>query len=262
LTLDRESGDFSVAARVTVGKVTQESTVTFRVHRLPALAIQGPSGKITKGGSAEFTITVRNPASLTLPNVAFQVILPDALLYKGQRFGGKALTWKMTDIAPGGQSSQAVQLTTTEAGTHTVTVNLLLNGGLARTGTATVEVEIPPRFQVSSSGVISDSETGLEWYVGPDKDTTWDEADAWVKGLTVDGGGWRLPSVEELKGLYQQGKGIRNMDTVFVTSGWYVWSYETKGSSARDFYFLDGAEYWLGRSSSADPRVFAVRSRR
>ena len=35
------------------------------------------------------------------------------------------------------------------------------------------------------SGVVIDTETGLEWYVGPDRDTTWHEARSWVESLNV-----------------------------------------------------------------------------
>lgn len=80
-----------------------------------------------------------------------------------------------------------------------------------------------------ASGIIYDLQTGLEWYVGPDRDTTWDEARAWVKNLTVGDGGWRMPTRAELKTLYKKGVGIRNMDPGFKTTGYWVWSGETKG---------------------------------
>jgi hypothetical protein len=99
-----------------------------------------------------------------------------------------------------------------------------------------VETSSDGRYQKYSSGVILDRNTNLEWYVGPDQDTTWYEAKAWVDGLTVDGGGWRLPKVEELNGLYQKGKGSRNMDTIFNISGWRIWNCECNGSYAVSFF--------------------------
>jgi hypothetical protein len=59
---------------------------------------------------------------------------------------------------------------------------------------------------------------GLQWYVGPDKDTNWDEANAWVNSLSVGGGGWRMPTRAELNGLYHKGMGSRNMPPEFKTT--------------------------------------------
>jgi hypothetical protein len=55
----------------------------------------------------------------------------------------------------------------------------------------------------------------------------------------------------------------RNMTPLLKTTGWYVWSGETKGSSlAWDFRFGSGREYGIGRDASSSLRGFAVRSRR
>ena len=89
-----------------------------------------------------------------------------------------------------------------------------------------------------------------------------DEALAWVQSLNIDGGGWRMPTTDELEGLYKAGTGDRNMTPLLKTTGWYVWSGETKGSSnARFFNFFDGNRYWYLRDDSYDIRAFAVRSR-
>jgi hypothetical protein len=118
------------------------------------------------------------------------------------------------------------------------------------------------RYKKSRDGVILDTQTNLEWYVGPDKDTNWDQAKAWVDGLTVDGGGWRFAKVEELQGLYQQGKGSRNMDPIFNVSGCYVWSCERDGSSAFNFDVGNGLVGWRTRGNSRYARVFGVRGGR
>ena len=113
------------------------------------------------------------------------------------------------------------------------------------------------------NGVVYDKKTGLEWFAGPDKNTTWDETKAWVESLNVAGGGWRMPTRAELKTLYQKGAGTRNMTALLKTTGWWVWSGETKGSSsAWAFFFGYGIENWLGRGSTNYYRSFAVRSRR
>ena len=61
------------------------------------------------------------------------------------------------------------------------------------------------RLTRASNGVITDSITGLEWYVGPNPDNTWHEAKAWTESLTVAGGGWRMPKFPEMKAIYQKG---------------------------------------------------------
>ena len=116
------------------------------------------------------------------------------------------------------------------------------------------------RFATSTTGIITDNQTGLEWYVGPDKDTDWNEANAWVENLRIGGGGWRMPTINELQNLYKKGQGTRNMDPVFNTTGWNIWSGNSKGSkSAWLFGFSLGIEYFLGHWDTAG-RAFAVRS--
>ena len=113
-----------------------------------------------------------------------------------------------------------------------------------------------------ANGIVKDTNTGLEWKAGPDKDTDWNEAKTWVKSLNLDGGGWRMPSTDELKTLYKKGTGSLNMTPLLKTTGLMVWSGETKGSSpARLFDFGFGDGYWSSRDISNLYRAFAVRSR-
>ena len=113
-----------------------------------------------------------------------------------------------------------------------------------------------------SSGIVKDTSTGLEWKVGPDWDTNWYGAKSWVQKLNIGGGGWRMPSTDELESLYKNGKGSRNMTPLLKTTGWWVWSGETKDSlEARHFYFTLGSRNWYYRDASNNRRAFAVRSR-
>ena len=114
-----------------------------------------------------------------------------------------------------------------------------------------------------SESVYYDKNTNLEWVAGPDKDTNWYEAKTWVKNLTVANGGWRMPTIEELKTLYKKGAGERNMTPWLKTTGWWVWSGETRGSSsAWNFNYYYGYEIWDVREYSSGFRGFAVRSRK
>ena len=113
------------------------------------------------------------------------------------------------------------------------------------------------------NGIVKDTKTGLEWLAGPDKFTKIYDARLWVQSLNLDGGGWRMPTIHELAGLYKKETGSRNMTSLLKTTGWFVWSGETKGSSyARLFYFTSGYGGWIDRGGySGYERAFAVRSR-
>ena len=120
------------------------------------------------------------------------------------------------------------------------------------------------RIKALESPIYYDKNTGLEWLAGPDKRTPWNEAKRWVESLNVDGGGWRMPTRKELKTLYKKGAGKRNMTPLLKTSGWFVWSGETKGSSSAWGCDFDGGYVgWDDRgTSNYSGRGFAVRSRR
>ena len=117
------------------------------------------------------------------------------------------------------------------------------------------------RFTLSSEGVITDSNTGLEWVVGPDRDTNYSQAEQWVAACTVAGAGWRMPTRQELRTLYQEGVGERNIDPVFKTTCWYVWAEPYNQWSAWRFLFNGGHDIEVSRDFP-DSRVFGVRSRR
>jgi uncharacterized caspase-like protein len=118
-------------------------------------------------------------------------------------------------------------------------------------------------FAKYSNGVVRDTRTSLEWLVGPDRNMNWYQAREWVQSLSTAGGGWRMPTVDELKTLYQKGKGSRNITPLLKTTGWLVWSGETEGSSeAWTLYLRSGRRTWDGRKQSNFSRAFAVRSGR
>ncbi len=125
-------------------------------------------------------------------------------------------------------------------------------------------------FVAYDNGVVFDSRTGLEWFAGPDKNTSWKKAKSWVEDLDEAGGGWRMPAGNELQTLFKKGAGKNNMSPLFKTRGWYIWSGEIgkiKGSlwsrwEAVHFDFnFDGYISSELRWFSSLFRGFAVRSR-
>jgi hypothetical protein len=136
---------------------------------------------------------------------------------------------------------------------------------------STTAIVSDSRFEKLASGVVRDTKSGLEWYAGPDEETEWDAAKSWVDRLTVDGGDWRMPTMKELKDLYQKGVGSRNMTPLLATTGWWVWSINTSAIQAGGYGgadgawaldFDDGREILNYRNISNHKRGFAVRSRK
>jgi len=139
-------------------------------------------------------------------------------------------------------------------------------------------VEITTRLKGLESEMFCDESTSLEWLAGPDKPTNWYDAKRWVEGLTdFAGGGWRMPTLKELKTLYQKGENC-HIKPFFKTTGCLVWSGETKDSSSAWCYnylydpgssILSGGDgsgiyrAFLNRNDFTDStRAFAVRSRK
>jgi len=127
-------------------------------------------------------------------------------------------------------------------------------------------VALDGKFIAYASGVVYDKNTGLEWFAGPDQSTKWNQAKAWVESLNISKGGWRMPTREELKTLYKKGAGKRNMTPLLKTTGWWVWSGETMGSSSAWFFIFsfrwNSEANYHGRHHFYYGRGFAVRSRK
>jgi hypothetical protein len=113
-----------------------------------------------------------------------------------------------------------------------------------------------------ANGIVKDTSTGLEWFAWTGRNMNWHNASAWVQSLNLDGGGWRMPNLNELEGLYRRGSGSYNITPLLRTTGWHVWSAETRnGTFAWGFYFRNGERYSSRRTDSSKGGVLAVRSR-
>jgi uncharacterized caspase-like protein len=51
------------------------------------------------------------------------------------------------------------------------------------------------------NGVIEDRMTGLQWFFKLDKPMSQERAKFWAENLNINGGGWRLPSINEIKSI-------------------------------------------------------------
>ena len=91
------------------------------------------------------------------------------------------------------------------------------------------------RFIRGNEDVITDSKTGLQWFKGSvsTQNYNWSQTKDWVASLSVDGGGWRMPTMNELRALYPESASAgspRFFD-------FFAWSADLKNSSAA-WYFL------------------------
>jgi len=115
---------------------------------------------------------------------------------------------------------------------YCVTIRLLflVSGVLMESGAASAEcpeVTIQDRvFIAYANGVVADTRTGLEWVAGPDVDTSTFGAVAWVRGLTVADGGWRMPTARELATLYRTPGVLSSITPLLKTSGIHVWPHQ------------------------------------
>ncbi|NJL59558.1 MAG: DUF1566 domain-containing protein [Desulfobacteraceae bacterium] len=130
-------------------------------------------------------------------------------------------------------------------------------------------------YKINQCGSITDTKTDLEWYIGPDKNLTWEEAINWTRQLNACGGGWRMPTISEIKTLYnpnlEAGTGFlaggqywkAHIHPVFqaIGGGSWVWSNESVGNTeARSFNLNQGKAVKYSRSNiTYSTRAFAVR---
>jgi hypothetical protein len=115
------------------------------------------------------------------------------------------------------------------------------------------------RFTVSNNGLITDSQSGLQWAPAKDKAMNWFQAQSYAQSLSLDGKGWRLPLISELEGIYEPIKNDPGL-SFNIQHNW-VWTTEIEEDRAWAFNFSYGGNDKLpkGRSDSRF-RTLAVRS--
>lgn len=118
------------------------------------------------------------------------------------------------------------------------------------------------RYALYDNGIICDCYSALEWLCGPDDDTSWIDAVEWVEKLTVGGGGWRLPDIKELSGLYKKNKAADLLTPLFKREPGDVWSKElVNDAEVLGFNFVPGNQFRTYKTVSRRFRAMAVRPR-
>ena len=127
------------------------------------------------------------------------------------------------------------------------------------------EIARDGHFVAYDNGTVRDTRTGLIWASKDSgQDVTWQEAKAYCENYR--GGGytdWRMPTSDELEGLYNVNK--RNRYGYPVTeliglSQCCPWSSETRGSEAALFSFYYGKRNWFLQSRTRNCRALPVRA--
>jgi hypothetical protein len=115
-------------------------------------------------------------------------------------------------------------------------------------------------FRMFANRVVLDTRNGLEWYPGPDRQTSWEQARNWVADLEVAGGGWRMPSKRELRRLFRIADGVSDITPLLYSTGYWVWAGAVRQEADRWlFRFSYGGEGWIGVAPADGGRALAVR---
>ncbi len=99
------------------------------------------------------------------------------------------------------------------------------------------------RFVSSGTGVLMDTQTGFSWQQSDDNvRRNWDAAIAYCQNLSLIGGGWELPDVDDLAGIVNT-KFSPTVDPAFSgtnTSNYWSSSPSSLENIAWSVNFLDG----------------------
>lgn len=147
------------------------------------------------------------------------------------------------------------------------------SASMSQPSDASQNLDNQTRFIVTSCNSIKDTQTLLEWFVGPDRDMTWYQAQQWTAALDNCDARWRMPTIEEIRTLYEptskagvgyftDGKHFpAHINSVFnaIGGGSWVWANERVGDDARSVNLNQGkAVTYSANNTLYSTRAFAV----
>ena len=98
-----------------------------------------------------------------------------------------------------------------------------------------------------ANDVVTDSNTNLQWQDDTMKDSRWEEAISYCEALSLDGGNWRLPNINELTSLVDDMETDPAISRVFIHSdSWSYWSSTTVANDTENAWvveFTNGYQY-------------------
>jgi len=101
---------------------------------------------------------------------------------------------------------------------------------------------MPSYTRNNGTGVVTDHVTGFQWQdnIGPRYAHFYNDADIYCKNLSLAGGGWRVPTIQELLTIVERG---RRTNPVLDSTVFKNFSYDTSSSSS------DNDAYWTSTLS-------------
>lgn len=110
----------------------------------------------------------------------------------------------------------------------------------------------PPLFKINGDGTVTDLITGLQWQQTDNGEMSWENGIAFCKNLKISGKtDWRLPYIQELFSIQNQGKNFPSLDTTYFTKSEaeYWWAIEERVGRS-DFAWATNA----GGGAGAHPK--------
>ena len=117
----------------------------------------------------------------------------------------------------------------------------------------------PTKYTDNGNGTVTDSAANLTWQKAVETPKmAWADADVLCKGLALAGGGWRIPTLAELKSLAIKGMNP-SIDATFFpnTPAAKFWSSDPNGNSQH--WYVDFQNGYENAGSGSDAHVRCVR---
>ena len=115
--------------------------------------------------------------------------------------------------------------------------------------TASADANAPAGRYTTANGTVYDTKTKLTWQEAvPTGTYTWANAKAYCAGLSLNGTGWRLPTIKELQTIVDDSQANPSIDTTAFLStpvDWFWSSSPLAGSSS----FAWGVDFTYGVTS-------------
>ena len=241
---------------------TSNPTVTVPENQTSALTVSATTDttaitySISGGDSAEFSIdastgviTFNNaPDFETRTTYTFTVTATDAY----GNASTQEITINISDVPEGQAPKKTGQTKSYDASGNEVTDGSIKDDGFYQKGTT------PSYTRDDATNIVTDHITGLQWQDNVEAKTVtknWTDAQSYYSSLSLDGGGWRLPSIDELMYIADRSKLIPAIDTTYFqnVASIYYWSSTTVVGYevvAWDVRFRNGYDGWSSKSSS------------
>jgi len=105
-------------------------------------------------------------------------------------------------------------------------------------------------FTRADTGIVTDSQTGLEWQDNTIPSTLYEtDAISYCNGLDLEGTGWRLPNINELKSLIVDTQFAPSIDAVFenTATDTFYWSSTSSKVTTREKWYVHFSNGTIGK---------------